>query len=38
MIEWIVDKIKQYIESQQPEKVKIPIQKDNGNKPPFVKK
>ena len=38
MIEWIVDKIKQYIESQQPEKVKIPVRKDNGKKPPFVKK
>lgn len=38
MFEWIVDKIKQYIESQQPEKAKVPVRKDKNNKPPFLKK
>ena len=38
MIQWIIDQIKQYVEGQQPEKVKVPVRKDKSKKPPFVKK
>lgn len=38
MIQWIIEQLKKYIESQQPEPVKVPVRKEKDKKPPFMKK